>query len=254
MSDIDINLVASNHITMNATSTSGADSTSLPSSITSPTQVNSKSSSGCYSGYQSATFSVCLDAEMNEKNFINELVHQQEQKIPFENNLDNIIHRPNKVLEQHQQRSPMCPKACEQPSSNSPSYFKNGIVPPNIGQYVTDEFDTQRILPSKPMPSITQPTTAYLVQTPSGNALLIPSQNTTLGFHQQQHTLQRSPYGITTFQFQNMPNSSELPGNSMTATRNGTVVHSPDVNANNYFSRSDSTASTNVYQTIDAEK
>lgn len=119
-----------------------------------------------------------------------------------------------------------------------------------------------------PMLHSTQATTAYLVQTPNGSALLIPPQtalNPSNHFIQTatnqptQHTtntfsLNRNPYGITTIPLQNTILGSN-PNNPQ--PQNTLLPHSPSVTSamNCAFSnRPDSTASTNVYQTIDTEK
>ena len=109
-----------------------------------------------------------------------------------------------------------------------------------------------------------QATTAYLVQTSNGSALLIPSQtalNPTNHFMQTNsstthHTLNRNPYGITAIPLQtnttsNYNNSNITNGNSLINPNSNT---NSSTTAHNYFVRPESTASTNVYQTIDAEK
>ena len=116
-------------------------------------------------------------------------------------------------------------------------------------------------------------TTAYLVQTPNGNALLIPPQtalNPTNHFiqtnanQQQTNTISlnrnnstaSNPYGITTIPYQqaasllNDQNTTMISGNGHSL--NGLLPNSPSVTSGNCFARPESTTSTNVYQTIDA--
>ena len=111
-----------------------------------------------------------------------------------------------------------------------------------------------------------QATTAYLVQTPSGSALLIPPQtalNPTNHFIQtnaSQHSANTialtlnnnnnnnngNPYGITTIPLQTAANI--LNNNNGNAAM---LAQSPSFLNTNCFNRPESTASTNVYQTID---
>lgn len=102
----------------------------------------------------------------------------------------------------------------------------------------------QPLPPMMPPPSMihstTQATTAFLVQTSNGSALLIPPQNTLKLQHEQTlntFSLTRNPYGLTTIPIQNML----LDCNNTKDTINNNI-------------RPESNASTNVYQTIDIEK
>lgn len=114
-------------------------------------------------------------------------------------------------------------------------------------------------------------TTAYLVQTPSGNALLIPPQtamNPTNQFiqtnptnnHMNTISLNRynssasNPYGITTVPYQKISNLLNDSSTAALLTNNGMLPQSPSVLSNNFNNnaRPESTNSTNVYQTIDA--
>ena len=132
----------------------------------------------------------------------------------------------------------------------------------NNNQLQCQYVDLNGQLPNPPiLPPPSMATTAYLVQTPNGSALLIPPQtalNPTNHFiqtnssslqQQQQNTfsLNRNPYGITTIPIQN----NTLTNTTTTTT---TLPNSISINNPNCFNRPDSTASTNVYQTIDTEK
>lgn len=111
-------------------------------------------------------------------------------------------------------------------------------------------------------------TTAYLVQTPNGNALLIPPQtalNPTNHFiqtnanQQQTNTISlnrnnstaSNPYGITTIPYQQ---AASLLNDQTTTMINGLLPNSPSVTSGSCFARPESTTSTNVYQTIDASE
>ncbi len=98
----------------------------------------------------------------------------------------------------------------------------------------------------------TQATTAYLVQTPNGSALIIPPQNI---HHVNHHHLQNNG-SLTINRNPSEINNLHLHNNTLTNKTTNNLVHSNSKtnfinNPNNMIARSDSTTSTNVYQTID---
>jgi hypothetical protein len=129
--------------------------------------------------------------------------------------------------------------------------------------------------PTLPPPSLlhtgAQATTAYLVQTPNGSALLIPppAQSTlstnAAGHHhhfiQQQQANVNGQQTLNTFSISrcnpygmslSLQNATIL--NTKSTSGVSQMPHSPSATSNSCFARPDSTASTNVYQTIDTEK
>ena len=150
-----------------------------------------------------------------------------------------------------------------QPKFPTTARFSN--MNANACQYVeiNGQPNNQPQPPSLPPPIVhsTQATTAYLVQTPNGSALLIPPQtalNPTNHFLQTNPTVQqqnntfslnRNPYGITTIPLQNA--TAILNSNQP----NNLIPHSSSVSNGTCFNaRPESTTSANVYQTIDTEK
>ena len=99
--------------------------------------------------------------------------------------------------------------------------------------------------------STTQATTAYLVQTSNGSALLIPPQNLLRANHiissTGNKTLNRNHYEIN-----NVQRNDSLTSNNNHEIRSNS--NNNFLNITDIFGRSDSTTSTNVYQTIDADK
>jgi hypothetical protein len=134
----------------------------------------------------------------------------------------------------------------------------------NLSQHQQQYIDLNGQMPNPPvLPAPTMATTAYLVQTANGSALLIPPQtplnptnhfiqtNSSSGNNQQANTfsLNRNPYNLTTIPLQNNNNNNNTLLNTTSTT---TLPNS--ISITNQFNRPDSTASTNVYQTIDTEK
>ncbi len=135
----------------------------------------------------------------------------------------------------------------------------------NLSQHQQQYIDLNGQMPNPPvLPAPTMATTAYLVQTANGSALLIPPQtplnptnhfiqtNSSSGNNQQANTfsLNRNPYNLTTIPLQNNNNNNN---NTLLNTTSTTTLPN-SISITNQFNRPDSTASTNVYQTIDTEK
>jgi hypothetical protein len=97
--------------------------------------------------------------------------------------------------------------------------------------------------PTGPAPILhtNPPTTAFLVQTPNGSALLIPPQNNGNSNQCNNFSLSRNPYGITTIPLQN----ANLVNNNQQLATSPSMISS-------FTNSKDVNNSTNVYQTIDA--
>ncbi len=130
----------------------------------------------------------------------------------------------------------------------------------NTGQNLTGSDPQAPLMPPPTNNTNTlNATAAYLVQTPSGNALLIPPQtalNPTNQFIQTTNTISlnrhnssaSNPYGIQTVPFQQ---AATLLNESHNFNVLNGFPHSPS-NCFSINARPESTGSTNVYQTIDA--
>jgi hypothetical protein len=142
-------------------------------------------------------------------------------------------------------------------TSKAQNQLSNSVYNPSTnisGHYV--DFNSLKNQFNMPIQtaSTTQATTAYLVQTSNGSALLIPPQNLLRSNHiissTGNKTLNRNNYEINNVQkndslaSKNNKNNNEIHSNS----------NSNFLNITDIFGRSDSTTSTNVYQTIDADK
>jgi len=200
--------------------------------------------------------SIDLEKLKNENNasFIEQLIQQNQHLIL--NNNKFTLSRNNQMFDNTQS-----PKPHNKYLTNRFGTMNNHLQQQQqqqLCQYV----DLNGQLPNPPvLPPPSMATTAYLVQTPNGSALLIPPQtalNPTNHFiqtnsstlQQQQNntfSLNRNPYGLTTIPLQ----TNNTLSNTTTTT---TLPNSVSINNPNCFNRPDSTASTNVYQTIDTEK
>ena len=171
--------------------------------------------------------------------------------------------------QQHQQHNimPQSPKTINKYLTNRFGTINHHHL--NLNQHQQQYIDLNGQMPNPPvLPPPTMATTAYLVQTANGSALLIPPQtplnptnhfiqtnssSSSSGNNQQTNTfsLNRNPYNLTTIPLQNNNNNN----NNNTLLNTTTTTTLPNsISITNQFNRPDSTASTNVYQTIDTEK
>ena len=258
----------------NSSTASSSSSTSASTSSTTSTNITNTTTSTAQTSTEPTT-------NNETQNLIEQFV--QHHQLQFNNNnnnnnkqtlsrhhpvFENLVHQHHHHLHHHNNDI----------GSQSPK-FTNRFHGTNMAcQYVeingqsNPQQQQSQLPPQLPPPIVhsTQATTAYLVQTPNGSALLIPPQtalnptshflqtnataalNSTQQQQQQQNntfSLNRNPYGITTIPLQNAAailNSN--PSNTL-------IPHSSSVASGACFNtRPESTTSTNVYQTIDTEK
>ena len=236
--------------------------------------------------------STCLKSPIptiQNANLIEQLTQQQHQYMHLSSGNNKQTLSRQKIFENIMQQNNNIGRSNQEPHSPlTQSKFNNARFGTmnsfgtnnGICQYVDLNGQTSSIFsqppplpPSSNNQGQQQATTAYLVQTPTGSALLIPPQtalNPTNHFIQtnaSQHSANTialtlnnnnnnnnnnnssngNPYGITTIPLQTAANILNSNNNVNTAM----LAQSPSFLNTNCFNRPESTASTNVYQTID---
>ena len=233
---------------INTTNTTGiVDTSSTTSSSTSPNSSNAQAKQAILTPTTTST-TLNNSNECPSTNFTIEQLVQQHQ---LANNNKYTLSRQQMFDLQHSHLLHHHHQQHDAPSQSPQTQhkFKN-FTNQNLSQYVDltqPQPNPPNLPPPPPMMHSTQATTAYLVQTPNGSALLIPPNNHFMQAAASQTqsaqstgtlSFNRNPYGITTIPLQNAAN----------------LPHSPSITSGNCFVRPESTASTNVYQTIDTEK
>ena len=239
---------------INTTNTTGiVDTSSTTSSSTSPNSSNAQAKQAILTPTTTST-TLNNSNECPSTNFtIEQLVqHQLANNNKYTLSRQQMFDLQHSHLLHHHHQQHDAPSQSPQTQHK----FKN-FTNQNLSQYVDlsqPQPNPPNLPPPPPMMHSSQATTAYLVQTPNGSALLIPPNNHFMQTASQTQSAQstgtlsfnRNPYGITTIPLQNAAILNQNSG--------ANLPHSPSITSGSCFVRPESTASTNVYQTIDTEK
>jgi hypothetical protein len=184
------------------------------------------------------------------------LKHENQHHHFLNNKMSTTLNRHPSMMNSNQLFNPYLQQQQQQ------LLIQNGTLPSDLDiDFINKNKICQQYIDfnmNAPQNSQQQATTAYLVQTATGSALLIPPQT---ALNPTNHYIQTN---TATLNQQQQFHNYQLQGNSFTLNRHpssvtGAVYNTNGLNNNNESNsannfRPDSTASTNVYQTIDTEK